>query len=286
MKPSSAITITSLFFSLIAAIPLEKRELIVVTKTKEEIEWVDVTTTIYVEATPIADTPAPAVKAEPTPEIPKVKPGKGVSFLAKEPAKDPEPVVEPAKTVVAPAPIQTPSSPPSPPPAPAVTPPTAPAPAPPVEEKAAPAPAPVSETPPAPKPVAAKTAEAPAPKSSSSSSSVGSNSGLPTSGSPSTGKITYYDVHKGDYGYCGDNTVEGESENIVALPVSILDAHGEGLCGKSITISYNGAETSAKVYDKCPSCDATHIDVSRAAFKAVDPSYETHGTVEVDWWFN
>ncbi|KAI9796552.1 MAG: hypothetical protein M1833_006116 [Piccolia ochrophora] len=244
---TSIIAITSFLASLGAAVPLDKRHLVTVTATQEVWETVDVVATVYVGADGVVHKPDPTTTASPapTPE-PDSEADKGAIFYAKS-------EVSPSPTPVQPAPVaDSPAPPPSPsPPSPTPSPPP-----------------PKVETP---------------PPSSQAPSNDGSSGGSAPSGDSRKGKLTYYDVHKGDYGSCGDNSVEGESENIVALSAAISP---KSHCGKKITVKYNGKTTTAKVYDTCPSCGANDIDLSRAAFLAIDSDMEAHGTVQAEWWFN
>jgi hypothetical protein len=129
----------------------------------------------------------------------------------------------------------------------------------------------------APAPPAAPTtstteASIPAPTASSSASSSGSSSsggsnysGSCDSSSPCTGDLTYYDTAttSSNPSACG-TTNDGETESVLALPVGIMT---DGDCGKTVTISYNGATATGIVVDKCMGCDDTSIDLSRALFE-------------------
>jgi rare lipoprotein A (peptidoglycan hydrolase) len=54
-----------------------------------------------------------------------------------------------------------------------------------------------------------------------------------------------------------------------------------------VQVTYNGKTITVPVEDKCPSCDATHIDLSQAAFgqfASTDPA-TTPGVLNVTWQF-
>jgi Ricin-type beta-trefoil lectin domain/Lytic transglycolase len=64
--------------------------------------------------------------------------------------------------------------------------------------------------------------------------------------------------------------------------------NADPLCsGVSVQVTYNGKTITVPVEDKCPSCDATHIDLSQAAFgqfASTDPA-TTPGVLNVTWQF-
>ena len=101
-----------------------------------------------------------------------------------------------------------------------------------------------------------------------------------------TGDITYYDVSVG-IGSCG--TIASNSDNVVAL--SHLDMNNPAnpnanpLCGKEITIYYNGATHHARIWDTCPTCGQGSLDLPQPLFDAVAPGGDgrVHG---VTWRFS
>ncbi|KAF1990999.1 hypothetical protein K402DRAFT_312273, partial [Aulographum hederae CBS 113979] len=99
-----------------------------------------------------------------------------------------------------------------------------------------------------------------------------------------SGDITHYDVGMGS---CGWTSTANEA--VVAIPHGMMNnganPNNNPLCGKSITISYQGKEHTAKIVDTCGGCDGQAIDLSNSLFTAVAPSGDgrVHG---VNWWFN
>ncbi|MEV5508074.1 cysteine/serine endopeptidase inhibitor [Streptomyces orinoci] len=91
-------------------------------------------------------------------------------------------------------------------------------------------------------------------------------------GRPMTGKMTYY-TDKG-YGACG-TPIDATSQNLVAVPAAWWTSpnpNNDPLCqGLSVEVSYNGRTIRVPVKDKCPSCDPTHLDLSRPAFASLAP---------------
>jgi len=64
-------------------------------------------------------------------------------------------------------------------------------------------------------------------------------------------------------------------------------SNGNPYCGKmiSITCAKTGKTTTAKVVDKCMGCDGFSIDLSDAAFAALDPNYQTDGRLSGNSWY-
>ncbi|OJJ44769.1 hypothetical protein ASPZODRAFT_134893 [Penicilliopsis zonata CBS 506.65] len=100
--------------------------------------------------------------------------------------------------------------------------------------------------------------------SSSSSSSSSDYSGSCDESSPCTGDGTYYDTATSASApsACG-TTNDGETENVLALPVGIMT---DSDCGKTVTMTYNGITATGTVVDKCMGCDDSSIDLSRHLF--------------------
>jgi len=89
-----------------------------------------------------------------------------------------------------------------------------------------------------------------------------------------TGKATYYD--DAGYGACGTQ-IDAKSQMLVAVSHTYwttANPNVDPLCsGISVQATYGGTTVTVPVVDKCPSCDATHIDLSEPAFaRLADPS--------------
>ncbi|MFI1798061.1 cysteine/serine endopeptidase inhibitor [Streptomyces sp. NPDC020379] len=91
-------------------------------------------------------------------------------------------------------------------------------------------------------------------------------------GQSMSGKTTYY-TDKG-YGACG-TPIDATSQDLVAVPASwwtSTNPNNDPLCkGISVEVSYQGKTIRVPVKDKCPSCDRTHIDLSKTAFQKLAP---------------
>ena len=98
-----------------------------------------------------------------------------------------------------------------------------------------------------------------------------------------TGDITYYDVSVG-LGSCGTSATN--TDNVVALSYldmkNGLNPNVNPLCGREVSISYNGHTHRAKIWDTCPTCASGSLDLPQALFDAVAPEGDgrVHG---VSW---
>lgn len=96
-----------------------------------------------------------------------------------------------------------------------------------------------------------------------------------------TGTATWY--NDSGYGACGTN-IDAATQMLVAAPAALWTApnpNNDPLCGQSIQVTYNGTTLTLPIEDKCPSCDAGHIDLSEPAFQQLaDPAI---GVITVDW---
>src|SRR5512142_1106868 len=92
-------------------------------------------------------------------------------------------------------------------------------------------------------------------------------------GQAMTGKMTYYD--NAGYGACGTQ-INAASEDLVAVSSqwwTSANPNNDPLCqGVYVQVSYSGKTVTVPVRDKCPSCDATHIDLSKTAFERFAPT--------------
>ncbi|MER6304419.1 cysteine/serine endopeptidase inhibitor [Kitasatospora sp. NPDC001539] len=89
---------------------------------------------------------------------------------------------------------------------------------------------------------------------------------------PMTGKATYY--NDAGYGACGTQ-INAATQMLVAVPRSwwtSANPNNDPLCkGISVKVTYQGKTITVPVKDQCPSCDATHIDLSQPAFARLAP---------------
>jgi ricin-type beta-trefoil lectin protein/rare lipoprotein A (RlpA)-like double-psi beta-barrel protein len=107
-------------------------------------------------------------------------------------------------------------------------------------------------------------------------------------GQTQAGVATYY--NDAGFGACGTQ-INAATEMLVAVSYqwfTTANPNADPLCsGISVQVTYNGKSITVPVEDKCPSCDATHIDLSQAAFgqfASTDPT-TTPGVLNVTWQF-
>jgi len=107
-------------------------------------------------------------------------------------------------------------------------------------------------------------------------------------GQNQVGIATFY--NDAGYGACG-TPINAATEMLVAVSYqwfTTANPNADPLCsGVSVQVTYNGKTITVPVEDKCPSCDATHIDLSQAAFgqfASTDPA-TTPGVLNVNWQF-
>ncbi|WP_045745481.1 cysteine/serine endopeptidase inhibitor [Actinoplanes rectilineatus] len=107
-------------------------------------------------------------------------------------------------------------------------------------------------------------------------------------GQPIAGKATFY--NDAGYGACG-TPINAATEMLVAVSHTYwttANPNLDPLCqGISVEVTYNGRTITVPVKDKCPSCAATHIDLSQAAFAqfaSTDPA-DTPGVLNLTWKF-
>ena len=103
-------------------------------------------------------------------------------------------------------------------------------------------------------------------------------------GQPVNGNATYY--NDAGYGACGTQ-IDASTQMLVAAPAAYWttpNPNNDPLCqGISIQVTYNGTTHTLPVVDKCPSCDAGHIDLSQPAFAAL--ANTDLGNIPVTWQF-
>lgn len=92
-------------------------------------------------------------------------------------------------------------------------------------------------------------------------------------------KWSFYDA---GLGACG--TVNSNSDFIVALNAEDFGGGYPGVhCGKTITMTYGGKTTQAKIMDMCPGCPKGGLDLSRGLFSFFDS--QDKGIIYGDWEF-
>jgi len=89
------------------------------------------------------------------------------------------------------------------------------------------------------------------------------------------GNMTYYT--DSGCGACGTQ-IDASTQYLVAVSYTwwtTANPNNDPLCqGISVQVTYNGNTITVPVEDKCPSCDATHIDLSEPAFAELAPLAE------------
>ncbi|KAH6917310.1 riboflavin aldehyde-forming enzyme [Coprinopsis sp. MPI-PUGE-AT-0042] len=104
-----------------------------------------------------------------------------------------------------------------------------------------------------------------------------------------TGEGTYYDT---GLGACGETNNDGDY--IAAVSHELFDNFpGYGrvnpnlnpMCGRSVTVSYQGRSITVRLVDRCTACKLTDLDFSPAAFKDLAPNGDgrIHG---MTWTWN
>ncbi|BBA98951.1 hypothetical protein RVR_5366 [Actinacidiphila reveromycinica] len=104
-------------------------------------------------------------------------------------------------------------------------------------------------------------------------------------GQSMTGEMTYY--NDAGYGACG-TPIDASSQYLVAVSYqwwTAANPNADPLCdGISVQVSYGGKTITVPVADKCPTCDATHIDLSEPAFTEFAPT-GTGVVTGITWQF-
>lgn len=281
MKSFGIVAVASLV-ALVAATPVEKRAMVVHTVVEEVTETVDLTTTVWVQATnaphanyqvdaastsvhhrhhhhqkpkvqAIVPTSEPYVAPEPVPTTPSTTSTSSTSTSSTSSSTTVEvpvytpPPVEVAPTTQAPAPVPT---------------------------TQAPVPEPTTQAP------------APLPTTAATSPAAGASSGGACGeiGGQCSGDITYYEAGLGACGWTND----GSSEDVFALAHGMMgtQSNGNPFCGRMATIKVAGKpEVKAKLVDKCMGCEGQSIDLSSHLFNQL--SEEATGRLHgVEWHFD
>ena len=102
-------------------------------------------------------------------------------------------------------------------------------------------------------------------------------------GQPISGTSTYY--NDAGYGACGTQ-INAATDWLVAVPAAYwttANPNNDPVCDLSVQVTYNGTTITVPVEDKCPSCDASHIDLSEPAFASLADT--SLGVINVTWEF-
>lgn len=95
-----------------------------------------------------------------------------------------------------------------------------------------------------------------------------------------SGRATFYDVGMGNCGWQNSG-----SENVVALNTAQYGSTSQvsSVCGKTITINYNGKKEQATIVDSCPTCGYGDIDLSKSLFSSLTDGDMALGQMQVSW---
>lgn len=103
-------------------------------------------------------------------------------------------------------------------------------------------------------------------------------------GQPMTGNMTWYD--DSGFGACGQ-PIDAATQDLVAVSHewwTTDNPNDDPICGLSVQVTYNDKTITVPVKDKCPSCEATHLDLSKSAFQQLAPLDQ--GNVQgITWMF-
>lgn len=97
------------------------------------------------------------------------------------------------------------------------------------------------------------------------------------------GKATFYTPGDSNPNFMCGGFYSSPNQPIVALDMSQMDM---SLCGKWITINYNGATARAQVTDGCETCSFGDVDLSPGVISQLTPDWEALGRFDVSWSFD
>ena len=75
-------------------------------------------------------------------------------------------------------------------------------------------------------------------------------------------------------GACGTQ-INAATEYLVAVSYTwwtTANPNNDPVCNYDVEVTYNGVTVTVPVRDKCPSCDSTHLDLSKPAFERFAPT--------------
>lgn len=260
MKTAAILSLASLLSSFVQAVPLDKRAL--VTEVKTEIVYV--TTTIWVD---------------PPTETSTAVDGAFYDNPTEEDIEEAEPVVSTTSSYSSSS-VSSSSTPP-PPPSSTPTPTPSPSPSPSPSSEVAPVstPAPTYEQQPEP-------VEQPAQEEVQVEESTypqGETTSTPSGSYDHQGWMSWFYP---DVGSCGIKNNDGDL--VVAISRFTMDRFSTGnsnenpLCGKTITIDYQGKTLDVKVADRCFACSENDLDATPAVFEKLTGNKDI-GKVDISW---
>jgi expansin (peptidoglycan-binding protein) len=98
------------------------------------------------------------------------------------------------------------------------------------------------------------------------------------------GNATFYTAN--GTGACGD-PVNASTQMLAAVPKAYwttANPNNDPICtGISVQVTYKGKTVTVPVRDRCPSCDPSHIDLSKPAFAVLADT--DLGKIHVSWKF-
>ncbi|RKP23259.1 barwin-like endoglucanase, partial [Syncephalis pseudoplumigaleata] len=95
------------------------------------------------------------------------------------------------------------------------------------------------------------------------------------------GEATYYNPGVGT-GACGK--VHGDNEHIVAIPKIFFKSanpNADPMCNTCVRVKGPNGSLVVRITDICPTCAATAIDLSPAAFSAIGVMEK--GRIDISW---
>ncbi|KAL7931828.1 RlpA-like double-psi beta-barrel-containing domain-containing protein [Trichoderma chlorosporum] len=91
------------------------------------------------------------------------------------------------------------------------------------------------------------------------------------------GDITFYNTGLGACGFFNN-----DQESVVAVSAALFDS--QSVCGRSISVAFNGRSVTAQIVDRCAGCALDDVDLSPQAFSDLTGSLDA-GRVQGSWDF-
>nr|ADX07324.1 putative extracellular cellulase CelA/allergen Asp F7-like protein [Flammulina velutipes] len=106
------------------------------------------------------------------------------------------------------------------------------------------------------------------------------NKNVLRSSGPHNGKATYYN---GDWqgGNCG--FTDYDQGSFQGLAIGNSEYLGSAACGTCLRITGATGTADVMVVDRCPECDADHLDVFETVAPQIDADYQSKGVFEISW---